>query len=90
MGRRAGTRGGSEAVPRRVGGRELGHDVARERVVGGDRAAVRGRQDELAAAPLRGGRHRHLVSAPPLLCLARDMALAGRRNVMWSGQMEQV
>ena len=51
MGRRAGTRGGSEAVPRRVGGRELGHDVAREHVVGGDRAAVRGRQDELAAAP---------------------------------------
>jgi hypothetical protein len=48
--------GGGEAVPRRVGGRELVHDVARQRVVGGDRPTVGGGQDELTTAPRR--RHR--------------------------------
>jgi hypothetical protein len=52
--RGAGADSHGEAVPRRIGGQELSHDVARQRDVSGDQPALRGRQDEVVTAPLRG------------------------------------
>lgn len=76
--------GDVEAVARRVGGRELGHGVDRQRVVGGDQAPVSGSQDELAAGPRRGGGRAMLTVQrlpKPVLCNVTDGLSSTENNV---------